>query len=262
MKTVVITGSTRGIGYGMAEAFLNLGCAVMVSGRSQESVDRAVQALGARYGKERVSGKACDVSDYAQVQALWDAASSRFQRIDYWINNAGQAHGQSDFQDLPVEQLRAIIETNMLGTLFGTRVALQGMRLQGGGAIYNMEGLGSTGRHVKGMSVYGTTKAGLGYFNKALADDVEGSPITAGALRPGMVVTDMLTVQRSADSATWEQQKRIFNILAEKVETVAPILAKGVLENTKNGAVITVGGTGQTMLRFLTAPFTKRKVID
>ena len=89
MKTIVITGSTRGIGYGMATAFLEMGCAVVISGRQQAVVDQAVSALADRFGAEKVFGTACDVRKLDQVQGLWDAAAAHFGRIDIWINNAG-----------------------------------------------------------------------------------------------------------------------------------------------------------------------------
>jgi NAD(P)-dependent dehydrogenase (short-subunit alcohol dehydrogenase family) len=262
MKVVVITGSTRGIGYGLAESFLTEGCAVAISGRAPETVETAVQALAARFGPQHVMGLTCDVSDFVQVQALWEAAKTRFGRVDIWINNAGQAHAQTPFWDLSPEQMRSIVETNTLGTILGTKVAVLGMRAQGGGAVYNMEGLGSSGMQVKGLAVYGTTKAGIHYFNQALAKELEGTPVICGSLSPGMVVTDMLTVQRGSDPQAWERQKRIFNILADRVETVTPWLAKQVLENTRNGAQITWAGRVKMMLRFLTAPFVKRQVID
>ena len=89
MKTVVITGSTRGIGRGLAENFLARGCKVVVSGRQAEGVAAVVTELAGRHGEENVAGKACDISDGSQLQGLWDEAASRFGRVDIWINNAG-----------------------------------------------------------------------------------------------------------------------------------------------------------------------------
>jgi len=74
MKTIVITGSTRGIGHGLATEFLKRGHNVLVSGRSQSNVDQVVDAFGKQFGPDRVAGKACDMTEYTQVQALWDAA--------------------------------------------------------------------------------------------------------------------------------------------------------------------------------------------
>lgn len=193
MKTIVITGSTRGIGYGLADSFLALGCAVTVSGRTQEGVDGAVATLSAKHEAGRVMGHPCDVTHYAQVQALWDAAHAHWGRVDVWINNAGGTHLQAEFWELEPEQIKAVVDANLLGAMYGSKVALRGMLAQGSGSLYSMEGLGSTGRKMDGLAVYGTTKCGLRYLNESLAHEVRETPVLVGALRPGMVVTDMLT---------------------------------------------------------------------
>ena len=86
MKTVVITGSTRGIGFGLADAFLDLDCAVVVSGRSSEGVKKAFAELATRHEPGRVFGYPCDVTDYEQVQALWEAAKERFDAIIFGVS--------------------------------------------------------------------------------------------------------------------------------------------------------------------------------
>jgi len=258
MKTIVITGSTRGIGYHLADAFLARGCQVVVSGRTAEAVAQAVADLSARHEAGRVSGHPCDVTCFEEVQALWDAAQARFGTVDVWINNAGIGHAQTDFWDYSPALIQAVVETNVTGAMYGARVALAGMRAQGAGSIYNMEGLGSDGRWVEGLTVYGTTKAALAYLTDSLAREVEGTPIVAGALRPGMVVTDMLLVQYEDRPEDWERAKRVFNILADKPETVTPWMADKVLANEKNGARFKYLSTFQVAWRFLTAPFRKR----
>jgi len=263
MKTVVITGSTRGIGYGLADAFLGLGCSVVVSGRTQAAVDAAVARLRAKHEAKRVCGFACDVADYAQVEGLWAAAQAHFGQIDIWINNAGVGHGISDFEKLAPEQMKTIVETNVLGAMHGSRVALAGMRAQGFGSLYNMEGLGSSGgRQVQGLSIYGTSKAALRYLDDALMLQTRGMPIIVGALQPGMTVTDMLTRQYEGRPEDWEKFKRILNILADRVEVVAPWLAQKVLANTRGGVRFKFLSPGKIAWRFLTAPFARRRVVD
>jgi NAD(P)-dependent dehydrogenase (short-subunit alcohol dehydrogenase family) len=262
MKVVVITGSTRGIGYGLADSFLALGCAVVVSGRTDETVEKAVGELSARYETERVFGQPCDVTDYRQMKALWDAARARFGKIDIWINNAGIGHPQVNFWELPAEQVEAVLGTNLLGAMYGSKVALQGMLDQGSGAIYNLEGLGSGGFRVPGTSVYATSKAGLRSFDDTLARETRGTPLIVGALRPGMVITDLVTKPYEGRPEEWERAKRIFNIIADRVETVTPWLARRILDNTKNGARISWSSTWKVMGRFLAAPFRKRDLFE
>ena len=263
MKVIVITGSTRGIGYGLAYSFLALGCAVTVSGRTQEAVDKAVAQLSAKHGEDRVFGHPCDVTDFEQVQALWNAAQARFDKIDIWINNAGLGNPQMDFWELPAEEIQAVVSTNLIGAMYGTKVALSAMLEQGFGAVYNLEGLGSDGRKVEGLALYGSTKAGLRYLDECLAKEIEGTPVLVGALRPGMVITDFVTRQfEDRPPEEWERAKRMFNILADRVETVTPWLAQQVLANDKNGVCISWLSRWKVMGRFLTARFRKRNLFE
>jgi len=258
LKTIIVTGSTRGIGHGLADAFLARGCSVTISGRHQASVDEATSKLAATHGEERLFGHPCDVTDFEEVQGLWDASKARWGQIDIWINNAGIAHAQTDLWVQAPEEMAAVVETNITGTLYGAKVALTGMLEQGSGSLYNMEGLGSDGRRVEGLTVYGTTKYGLRYLTEALVEATKGTPVIVGALRPGMVLTDLLTKQYEDRPEDWEGAKRIFNILADRVETVAPWLADRVLANSRHGARFQWLSRGKVIGRFLTAPFGKR----
>lgn len=235
MKNVVITGSTQGIGYGLADAFLKLGCSVAISGRTQQKVDESVAKLRTYHRPERVAGFACDVTIFAQVQALWKEAVSRFGTVDIWINNAGINSGRIPFWQVPSDHIRAAVETNLVGAMHGSVVAISGMLVQGSGAIYNMEGLGSNGRRIKGLTLYGTTKYALAYLTDALAGETRDVPIIVAAIRPGMVLTDLLTGPFDGKPAEWERAKKVYNLLAERVETVTPWIAEKVIANTKSG---------------------------
>ena len=258
MKNIVITGSTRGIGYGLADAFLDRGCNVTISGRSQASVDEATGKLAAVYGAQRVFGHPCDVTDFESVQGLWNAARDHRGKIDIWINNAGIAHAQTKLWEQAAEEMAAVVQTNVVGSLHGAKVALAGMLEQGSGSLYNLEGLGSDGRKVEGLTVYGTTKHAVKYLTDALVAEVEGTPVLVGALRPGMVITEMITEQYKDRPEEWERAKRVFNILADRVETIAPWFADQILANTKNGVRLVWLGRFKAMGRFLTAPFSNR----
>jgi short-subunit dehydrogenase len=126
-----------------------------------------------------------------------------------------------------------------------------------------MEGFGSNGgRMVRGLGLYGASKAALRFFDDALFQEVEGTSIIAGALQPGMVITGMITDQYQNRPEDWKRAKRIFNIIANRVEDVAPWLVERMLQNTKNGVRFAYTSPTKIMLRFLTAPIIKRKVID
>jgi NAD(P)-dependent dehydrogenase (short-subunit alcohol dehydrogenase family) len=262
MKVVVITGSTRGIGLGLAGAFLDRACAVTISGRTQAAVDEAVGRLSARHDASRILGHPCDVRSFSHVQALWDAAYERFGRVDIWVNNAGIGHAQVDFWELPPERLEAVVSTNILGAMYGAKVAMVGMLAQGSGAIYNMEGLGSGGPRVAGTSVYASSKAALRYFDEMLVAEASDTPVIVGRLNPGMVATDLVTKPYEGRPAEWERAKRIFNIIADRVETVTPWLAQQMLDNDKNGATFNRSSRWKVLLRFALAPLRKRELFD
>jgi NAD(P)-dependent dehydrogenase (short-subunit alcohol dehydrogenase family) len=256
-KVIAITGSTRGIGLGMAREFLQRGHQVVISGRTPDSTANAVTQVSVSYA-DRVFGQACDVGDYAQVEALWDAAVAHFGRVDIWINNAGISHPSQHFWTLPTNALADVVRTNLLGVMYGSKVAIAGMLQQGFGQLYNMEGLGSAGPISPGLILYGATKSALTYFTKGLVKELEGQPVQVGFLSPGMVVTDLLIGGETLSESS--RSRRVFNILADRVETVAPFLVEGILSNNKHGARIAWLTTPKIAWRFLTARYSKRDV--
>ncbi|MFN8373352.1 MAG: SDR family oxidoreductase [Anaerolineae bacterium] len=262
MKTVVITGSTRGIGYGLANAFLALGCNVVVSGRAQESVDQAVSRLSAQHPGERLLGQPCDVTGYEQLQQLWQASVARFGRVDIWINNAGVSNPMMPLWEQTSQKLHDVVNINLLGMMFASKVAISGMLKQGGGHLYNMEGAGSNGRIHVGLTPYGISKYGARYLNKALLLETKGTPVKVSSLSPGMVITDLLMEGYAGKDNDKAQAARIFNILGDKVETVTPYLAQKVLANDQTGARIAWLTPMKIMWRFATANLIKRNVFD
>jgi NAD(P)-dependent dehydrogenase (short-subunit alcohol dehydrogenase family) len=256
--SVVITGSTRGIGYALVAAFLEHACQVTISGRSQTTVDEAVAKLGVKYPPARIFGIACDVTDFDQVQCLWDDAQRHFGRVDIWINNAGTASPRMNLWEVPAQKYDEVVRANIIGTMYGCKVALNGMLAQGFGALYNMEGFGARGRSMQGMALYGSTKASVHFINQSLAQEVEGTLVITGGIAPGMMITDLITRQYVGREAELEKAKPILNIIAERPETVAPVLVEKILKNRKNGVTIAFASPVKIMLKFLAAPFNKR----
>jgi len=252
MRTVVITGSTRGIGFAMAEAFLKKGCRVVISGRKNVSVNTAVKELSNTYSSDQVVGHACDVSLYEDLQKLWDFSIKKFGSIDIWVNNAGISNELSLLPNISAKEIKKVVETNILGEIYGTQVALKGFGTLGAGAIYNMEGMGAKkGRMVDGLSIYGTTKSGLRFFNDAIAHENKNGPILIGALLPGMMLTDMVMSQYDGKSEDWEKVKNIFNAIAEDVNVVADWMTNKMLTNQKNGMRFEFSNTFKIMLRMV-----------
>ncbi len=258
IKTIVITGSTRGIGLGMARAFLAQGCSVMISGRKKQDVDRTVAGLCQEHPQQSISGYACDVQDPGQVESLWRESVANFGHVDIWINNAGVSGDQQTILKNSTEQVESIVKTNLLGVIYGSQVAINGMIEQGYGSIYNMEGLGSDGRMRAGLIFYGMTKYGVCYFTRGLAKELAGSPIIVGSLRPGMVMTDFIVRQYKGRPEEWKRAKRIFNIIAERVEVVTPWLVDQMLTNRRNGVHLSWPAGWRMFFRLITQPFSHR----
>jgi len=261
-KIVVITGSTRGIGYGLAESFLQLGCSVTVSGRSRASTEQVVSKLALQYDRTRILGIPCDVTAPEQVAALWDETKSHFGKVDIWVNNAGHSGDMGMVWEHLPKDVESVIATNLLGTIYGAQVAFRGMQAQGHGAIYNMEGMGSDGRTHAGLTFYGTTKSAIHYFTKGLALEAKESTVIIGGLRPGMVATDMIRDRYKDRPEEWERAKKIFNIIAERVETVTPWLARQMLGNHKNDVILSYSSPWKLLRKFITSPIVKRQVFE
>ena len=260
-QRVVITGSTRGIGLGMAKEFLRRGHRVVVSGRGQEAVDKAIASLASPAGQ--VVGIRCDVSQGPALTALWDGAVAEFGGVDLWINNAGISHSRQRAGDMQETDIRAVQETNLLGMMLATQIAAKGMQAQGGGTIYNMEGFGSNGMAIPGMSLYGASKFALTYFNKALAAELAQGPVKICYLSPGIVVTDLLKRDMgSAHSKDFQKTLRTYKILGDKVDTVAPWLVEHMLKPQANGARVAWLTGRKAGGRFLMSLFRKREVIS
>ena len=232
-KTVVITGSTRGIGQGLAVEFLKRGHQVVLNGRNPDVVAKKVQGL-----KDRgfdVVGVAGDVTQERTHEALIHLAMENYKKIDIWINNAGIPQPQQYFDVLEIKDIQDVVSVNIAGLMLGTQAAIRFFKKQGNGKIFNMEGFGSKGRMRDKLTLYGSTKRAVNYFTKAVSKEVKDENIQIGILSPGMVRTDFLKDAMSkADAEQQPQNKKVMEILAEDVETVTPLLVEGVLKSTKH----------------------------
>lgn len=262
MKNVVITGSTRGIGFSMVREFLQAGCNVTISGRG-ETLPETARAELASFDRKYVYVQ-CNVQEKASLQNLWDASLDRWGCVDIWINNAGQNTPYMFSWETGEPYTENVIMTNITGMIYGSQIAAAGMLKQGHGAIYSMEGLGSNNMIQPKTILYGTTKCALTYFMKGLARELEGTGILAGRLSPGMMLTDFITKTPDGEQSeviSDEKFKKIFNILADKPETVAKFFIPKILSNSKNGVHIAWLTNRKAACRFMTAGFRKDRLI-
>lgn len=229
---VVITGSTRGFGNAMARALLAKGAKVVISGRKQETVDRAVAELSVLGD---VTGLACDVSVAEQVYALARHARERFGRIDVWINNAGVTPPAGGVLDFPPEDAEATFRVNCIGTLNGTQTAVAIMERQGSGTIVNLYGRGSDLKPATPSGLYGATKAWITSFTRTMAEEYKDLPIQIIGFSPGMMTTDMLDVHEVVGDQVADRLRSlplVLDAFAKPPEVPAEHLVK-LLENNR-----------------------------
>jgi|GEM_PF-1593566 len=268
-KTIVILGATRGIGKGLANEFLKMNHNVMITGQTPKSVQGALTELSRDpiQAADNLKGATCDLNNLAHIQSVWDNAYDSFGRVDYWITCAGISQPMTNpddrlkrLVDMQPESYKEVIDVNLIGAMNSAKVAIPAMEAQGQGHFYLFEGFGSDGTIRSGLTPYGTSKVGVEYLTKALAQEAQesNSPVKVGSLSPGIVNTHLLKAPYVNNPAAWEKDKKIYNILADEVEPVAAFLAQAVLKNTTNGKSIQWLTPLKAISRFLTAPFIKR----
>ena len=262
MKTAIITGGTRGIGAGLVVNFLQSGWNVGYSGTSERSIENSLLSIAGQFRKESYVALRCDVTNEEDLINLWESTFKTFGRVDIWVNNAGVANEQTSFNDIQPCVFMKIIDTNVKGLMLATHVAYNQMLLQGFGAIYNMEGLGSDGRTISGMTPYGTSKRAVRYFTDAFAKEVKNGLVIVGTISPGMVLTDVTLEPLRKYPDNNKKLIRIYNILANDPETVTPFLVRKMIENKIHGAKISWLSSWKVMMRFLYAPFSKRDIVS
>ena len=254
-KTIVITGSTRGIGFGLATEFLKSGHQVIINGRNPDKVARAVAKLKDSYSDE-VAGVTGSVDDPETHEKLIKKAVNTFGKVDIWINNAGIPQPHRKFAEIEIEDIKAINEINIYGLMLGTQAAIKFMTGQGFGKIFNMEGFGSTGRMMDKLGLYGTTKRAVNYFTKTVSNELIGGPVQLGILSPGMVRTDFLNgALEIRTPEEIKQFKKVYDVLAEDTDVVTRFLVDGLLKSTKHYDRIEFLTTGKLMVRLVKMMF-------
>lgn len=188
-KVAVITGSSRGLGLAIAETYAREGAAVVIAARTESAVNQAVHYLQDK--GYRAAGTVCDMGDLSQVEALAKTATQNFGRVDLWVNNAGVSGVYGPTASIPVVTFERVVQTNILGTYYGSMVALQTMLLQKSGKLINLLGRGEGGP-VMFQNAYASSKAWARNFTLALAKEYADSGIGIYAFNPGLVDTDLL----------------------------------------------------------------------
>ena len=185
-KVAIVTGGSKGIGRSIAHALLEQGARVAICGRDAEALDQAASELSADGGD--VIGKTCDVGRYEQVEEFFSFVTDRFGGVDVLVNNAGMGHF-APVHELTVEQWRAVIDTNLSGVFYCTKLAVPRMQQRGGGFILNIGSLAGKNPFAGGAA-YNASKFGLVGFSEAAMMDLRHDGIRISEIMPGSVQTD------------------------------------------------------------------------
>ncbi len=264
MKTVVITGSARGFGLCQAKKFKELGCNVVISDINEENLKKALEELASIGPKEtKAISAVANVTKCEDLENLWKTAVEAFGQVDVWVNNAGVNSPDKPVMDLTEKEISFILDVDLKGTVYGSKVAFAGMKAQGFGQIYNVEGYGSNDAMMTGLTMYGTAKRAVTYFTKSLAKeshDVTEDKVKVCRLTPGIMITDFITHANGDQTKIElpEKTKKVYNIRGDYPETTVDFAVPRMLANEKNDANIVWLTSGRAFGRFLTAGFKKR----
>lgn len=215
-KTALITGSTSGIGLGIADVLARNGADVILNGFGDwQSAAEQLSRHGSRVGYHPA-----DLSQPEQIEALFDYARREFGRVDILVNNAGIQHVAA-VEEFPVERWDAIIAVNLSAVFHCTRLALPGMRERNWGRIVNVASVhGQVGS--VGKAAYVAAKHGVVGLTKVVGLETATSGVTCNAICPGWVLTPL--VQKQIDdriAAGTDPQQAQHDLLAEKQPSVA-----------------------------------------
>ncbi|HWP18874.1 MAG TPA: 3-hydroxybutyrate dehydrogenase [Burkholderiaceae bacterium] len=190
-KTALVTGSTSGIGLGVAQALAREGAQVVLNGFGDpEAARQAVARWGVKAGYH-----GADMSKPAEIEEMMRYAEQEFGGVDILVNNAGIQH-VANVEDFPVEKWDAIIAINLTSAFHTTRLALPGMKQRNWGRIINVastHGLVASAQ----KSAYVASKHGIVGFTKAVALETATTGVTVNAICPGWVLTPL--VQKQVD---------------------------------------------------------------
>tara|TARA_B100001996_G_scaffold93671_1_gene69966 strand:- start:141 stop:890 length:750 start_codon:yes stop_codon:yes gene_type:complete len=196
LKTILITGATSGIGLAAAKKLANDENQLILCGRRQQKLDEISKDLSAITD---VLSLCFDVSDKNEVNKILENLPEEFSSIDILINNAGNAHGLDTIQEGSLDDWDNMIDSNVKGLLYVSRVIMPKMIENQNGHIINIGSLAGREVYEKG-NIYCATKHAVNAISKAMRIDLNKTGIKVSEINPGLVETDFSNVRFKGDS--------------------------------------------------------------
>ena len=196
MKTILITGATSGIGLAAAKKLAKSKNQLILCGRRQRKLDEISSELSKT---SNILSLCFDVSEKNEVTKLLDNLPEEFSSIDILINNAGNAHGMDTIQDGSLEDWDNMIDSNVKGLLYVSRIIIPKMIEKQSGHIINIGSLAGREVYEKG-NIYCATKHAVNAISKAMRIDLNKTGIKVSEINPGLVETDFSNVRFKGDN--------------------------------------------------------------
>lgn len=201
-KVALITGGSKGIGYGVAEALLKLDMKVAITSRSEDSAINAAKQL-TQIGRGKVLGVVADVRNYKSQQEAARVVMEKWGQIDILVANAGIGHFGS-IEDLSIEEWQDTIDTNLSGVFYSIKAALPALK-ESRGYVITISSLAGT-NFFEGGAAYNASKFGVTGMTQAIMLDVRKHGVKVSTIMPGSVATHFNDHEPS-DKDSWKIQK-------------------------------------------------------
>lgn len=212
-KVVVITGGTKGLGRAMAESFLKNDAKVVVCSRSNDEINEI--------SKEGIFGVVADVTKEDDMIHLLEIAKEKFGQVDIWINNAGLWLPHIPIEDVDWKRAHDLIEVNLFGTVYGSKVALAQIREQGYGYIINIISTSALEGKIN-ETAYCASKFAVKGFTESLRKEVNGKNIKIISIYPGGMRTNLFDERRPENYNEYMDPDYVANLILENLKKDNP----------------------------------------
>jgi benzil reductase ((S)-benzoin forming) len=227
----VITGASRGLGAGMAEALAGTGVRLGLCARNRPPTPVGSEAFTA----------SVDVTDAGAVDRFAAEVVERFGRVDLWVNNAGLLAPIGPLADADPEALRHNIEVNILGVVHGSATFARHLRSRAGGGVLINVSSGAATRPYVGWAAYGGAKAAVEMITEVVAREERTSGLRAYALSPGLIDTDMQALIRSTPDEDFPAVARFRQVHDDGAFNSPAWVTRFILDELVGGAAVSAG---------------------
>jgi len=200
-STVFITGATSGFGEATARLFADAGWKLVLTGRRKERLDALCAELSA---KTEVHGLVLDVRDRKAMEQAIANLPAGFDKLRGLVNNAGLALGVDAAQNCSLDDWETMVDTNIKGLMYTTRLLLPRLIAHGRGASILNVGSVAGNYPYPGSNVYGGTKAFVGQFSLSLRCDLRGTGVRVSNIEPGLCESEFSLVRFGGDQAKYD----------------------------------------------------------